>query len=169
MNKQMTNDLCRGKGLSRTWRSGLLGIVSVFALAGCAEEKAVEIPYQPTATIHDFMYWAVEPAADVLWDSAGFIVTEEGEVDLQPTTQAGWDHVRNNATLVAEAGNLLMMPGYRADDTDWVEYAAALVKVGMAARQAAIAKDADALFDAGGRIYNVCKACHNRYALMEGQ
>ena len=135
-------------------------------LTGCAETEEAPIPYQTTATIHDFMYWALEPAADVIWSSAGVIITEEGETDLRPTTQEGWDHVRNSATVVAESGNLLMMPGYRADEEDWIEYSAALVKAGLKARDAAMAQDADALFDAGGAIYNVCRACHNKYALM---
>ncbi len=139
----------------------------VFALAACSGPEHAVTPYQATATIHDFMYWALEPAADVIWDSAGVIVTEESETDLRPTTQAGWEHVRNSATLVAEAGNLLMMPGYRADELDWIEYSQALVRTGLQARDAAMAQDADALFDAGGAIYNVCRACHNKYATGE--
>jgi cytochrome c556 len=31
------------------------------------------------------------------------------------------------------------------------------------AKSAAEAKDADALFAAGGAVYNVCRACHNKY------
>lgn len=141
----------------------LLVSLLVIAVGGCAEEAKVEMPYQATSNVHDIMYWLVEPAADGVWDSAGFILTEEGEEDLQPTDQAGWDAVRNSATLVAEAGNLLMMPGYRADEGDWVEYAQGLVRTGLIAREAALAKDADALFDAGGAIYNVCRACHSKY------
>lgn len=140
-------------------------LLLVFVLAGCSAPEQTVTPYQSTATIHDFMYWALEPAADVIWDSAGVIVTEEGETDLRPTTQEGWDHVRNSATLVAEAGNLLMMPGYRADELDWIEYSQGLIRTGLQAREAALAKDADALFDAGGAIYNVCRACHNKYAM----
>jgi hypothetical protein len=140
-------------------------LLFVLGVASCSQPEAVVMPYQPTSTIHDFMYWALDPAVDVIWDSAGVIVTEEGETDLRPTTQEGWDHVRNSATLVAEAGNLLMMPGYRADELDWIEYAQGLVRAGLQARDAAMAQDADALFDAGGAIYNVCRACHNKYAM----
>ena len=132
---------------------------------GCSEapEQSSQMPYQATASIHDFMYWVLEPAADVIWDNAGFVITEEGEVDLQPTTKDGWDKVRNAATVVAEAGNLMMMPGYRADTADWVEYSAGITRAALQARAAAQAQDADALFDAGGALYNVCRACHNRY------
>ena len=140
-----------------------------FLLLGCGEPDARDTtPYKATASVHDFMYWVLEPAADVIWDSAGFILTEEGEVDLQPTTQEGWDKVRDAATVVAEAGNLLMMPGYRADEGDWVEYSTGLTQAALQARAAAEAKDADALFETGGYVYNVCRACHNRY-IIEAQ
>ncbi len=140
--------------------------VALALLAGCGEPPNTEtIPYQATSTIHDFMVWGMEPAADVIWGSAGFILTEEGEVDLQPTTQEGWDAVRNAATVVAETGNLLMTPGYRADTDDWVEYSAGIIRAGLKAREAAMAQDADALFDAGGQLYNVCRACHNKYII----
>lgn len=136
----------------------------IFALlSGCAQPEQAEIPYQPTLSIHDLMVQVMEPAADGIWDSAGFIITVEGEQDLQPTTQEGWDAVRNSASMVAESGNLLMLPGYRADTADWVDYSKGLIRTGLKARAAAEAQDADALFDAGGEIYNVCRACHNRY------
>lgn len=135
----------------------------IMHVSGCSSPEPVkEIPYQATTSVHNLMTWMMDPAADVLWGSAGFIITEAGEQDLQPTSQAGWDHVRNNATMLAEAGNVLMIPGYRVDD-QWVEYASGLVQTSILARQAALAKDADALFDAGGKIYNVCRACHSRY------
>ena len=145
-------------------------LVGVLLLGGCENQEAPSpVTYESTASVHDFMYWMLEPAADVIWDSAGFVITEDGEVDLQPTTQEGWDAVRNAATVVAESGNLLSMPGYRADEEDWVEYSQALIRTGLAAREAAQNKDADALFDAGGAIYNVCRACHNRYVIAPGE
>jgi hypothetical protein len=144
-----------------------LCLVVAAALAGAAgcSEPPQSSPYQATASLHDFMVWGLEPAADVLWDSAGYVVTVDGEQDLQPTTDEGWASVRNSATVVAESGNLLMMPGYRADTEDWMEYARGMVDAGIAAREAAQAHDADALFDAGGQLYNVCRACHNRYII----
>ena len=75
-------------------KSRVSGLLFLFSLSGCGgEPPAAVMPYQATASVHDFMYWVLEPAADGIWDSAGFIVTIEGEVDLQPTTQEGWDEV----------------------------------------------------------------------------
>jgi len=141
----------------------------VWVLGGCgATEESTAPPFSTTATVHQFMVWGLEPSADVIWDNAGFILTEEGEQDLQPTTDEGWDKVRNAATTVAEAGNLLMMPGYAADAGDWLEYSSGMVAAGIRAREAAQAQDAEALFQAGANLYSVCLACHNRY-IVEAQ
>jgi len=149
-----------------TYRAAAV-LAGLLTLSACNEAPPQQtIPFKPTASIREFMVWGLEPAADVLWDSAGYVITAEGEQDLQPTTQEGWDHVRNAATLVAESGNLLMMPGYAEDQQDWVEYAGGMVAAGVQARDAALAKDADALFQAGANLYSVCLACHNRYIIQ---
>ena len=108
------------------------------------------------------MEWILDPAADVIWDSAGFIITADGETDLRPTTDEGWERVRNSAAVVAETGNLLMMPG-RSSGPDWVAYAQGLTEAGVVAMAAAEARDAEALFDAGGQVYQACRACHEQY------
>lgn len=151
--------------MQQQYRWGFLAAwVLLVGLAACGQAQQEQaIPFKPTANMHEFMVWGLEPAADVIWDNAGYVITLDGEQDLQPTTQTGWDHVRNAATMVAEAGNLLMMPGYAADTGDWVEYSAGLVNAGIRAREAAQAEDADALFEAGANLYSVCLACHNRY------
>lgn len=142
--------------------------VSLFALviAGCSAGSS-DIPYAPTGSQYQFMTDYLEPASDVIWGSAGAVITVEGEVDLQPTTEEGWLEVVHAATVVAEGGNLLMMPGLSMETTDWNEYAQGLTRAALQAKQAAQAQDADALFDAGGAIYNVCRACHNQYMAQD--
>ena len=59
--------------------------------AGCGDtQQNTQVPFKNTLSMHEMMTWYLEPAADVIWDSAGFVITESGEVDLQPTTQEGW-------------------------------------------------------------------------------
>ena len=148
-------------------------LVAVFALAlllGCNSGGSPTPPnlppsvpaYRQVADVKQTMQWILDPAADVIWDSAGWIVTADGETDLAPTTEEGWEHVRNNAAVVAETGNLLMMPG-RVGGPDWVAYAQGLRVAGKVAMDAAEAHDAGALFDAGGQLYQVCRACHQQY------
>lgn len=113
------------------------------------------------------MQWVLDPAADLLWASAGSIVTIEGVQELAPTTEEGWLAVQHSAVVVAESGNLLIMPGRAWDDQDWREISLALVDVGLRAKAAAEAKDADALFETGGELYRICVSCHTQYIQSE--
>ena len=135
-------------------------LVGMFGCSGGSEQP---LKTKPSGNVYQMMSHYLEPAADKIWDSAGFVITVDGEVDLQPTTAEGWFAVEHAATVVAEGGNLLMLEGYAADGADWVEYSQGLSRAALKARAAAEQQDADALFAAGGEIYSVCKACHNRY------
>jgi hypothetical protein len=138
-------------------------IAALLLATACGQEPPPpETPYQPVTDIHHTMELILDPATDVIWDSAGTIITAEGEQELAPTTDEGWHKVEQAAAVVAESGNLLMMPGRSLGD-DWVRYSGDLVEAGKLALQAAQDQDNDALFDAGGRMYQVCLACHNQY------
>ena len=132
-------------------------------LASCTEAETPPPPFQPIGGIKLTMAVVLEPAAEKIWDSAGFIITESEVQDLAPTTDEAWEEVRHGAAVVAETGNLLMMPGRRMPGDDWLEIAAGLTQAGKRAMAAAEARDPDALFDVGGEIYNVCVSCHQLY------
>ena len=134
-------------------------------LSGCDDTTGQKAKTQVTGSVYHMMVHYLEPAADKIWGSAGFVITEDGEVDLQPTTDDGWFAVEHAAIVVAEGGNLLMLDGYAADQADWAEYAQGLTRAALKARDAAEQQDADALFAAGGEVYSVCRACHNRYMI----
>ena len=146
-------------------------LVSLFlGLTGCGQQSEQgSIQGAATGSTYQFMTEYLEPAADKIWSSAGAIITVEGEQDLQPTTDEGWAAVVHSASVVAEGGNLLMLKGYAADQGDWAEYAQGMTRAALKARQAAIDQDAEALFNAGGEIYNVCRACHNKYIIEAGE
>ena len=139
----------------------VLAIVSL-GLSACGESPP-PATFEPVHDVQETMRLVLDPAADVIWDSAGAIVTQDGVEDLAPTTDEGWLRVEHAAAVVAESGNLLMMPSQAVDREDWTEISRGLVRVGVQARNAAEAKDADALFEAGGRLYNVCVSCHQQY------
>ena len=141
----------------------LIWLFLIAICASCAEQEAQQVLPKATGSTYQMMTSYLEPAADQIWGSAGLIITEDGEVDLRPTTEEGWLNVINAATVVAEGGNLLLISGYSANEADWAAYSKGLTLAALKARQAAESQDADALFDAGGEIYNVCRACHNRY------
>jgi len=140
----------------------IVAVVAALLSVGCAQKEAPATQYRGVTDIHQTMLWILEPAADVIWHSAGFIITAQGEQDLTPTTVESWQKVVNAAAVVAESGNLLMMPSRAAGD-DWLEYAGGLVEAGTVALEAAQKQDGEALFAAGGQIYQVCLACHSQY------
>jgi len=149
--------------------AGLGLVIAVLLLAGCAaraSQPETRQPFDPEMSVHELMEWILNPAAEVIWDSAGTIITAEGHEELAPTTDAGWHDVERAAATLSEAGNLLMLPGRAAGD-DWIGYAQALVGAGRLAREAAGAQDADALFDAGGHLYQVCRGCHDQYWVQD--
>ena len=138
-----------------------------FAIVSLGLFACGDAPPQATfEAVHDMqetMRLVLDPAADVIWSSAGAIITADGVEDLAPTTEEGWLRVAHAAAVVAESGNLLMMPTQAVDREDWTEISRGLVRAGVRARDAAEARDADALFEAGGRLYNVCVSCHQQY------
>lgn len=141
-------------------------------ILACALTLAACSPQKPAATYNtdldmvELMAHVVDPAAFAFWRGSGSEITEQGEKDLSPTTEEGWKVVEDGAATVAEAGNLLMLPGRaRAPEKQWNEYAALMTKRALEAKAAAEAKDKQAVFDTGGRLYEVCTACHQKYVI----
>ncbi len=144
-------------------RAPLLGVALAAFVAGCGQDAAPPPAFEAVHDMQDTMNLVLEPAADVIWDSAGQIITAEGVEDLAPTTEEGWLAVVHAAAVLAESGNLLMMPPRALDQEDWVEISRGLTAAAQRAKAAALAEDADALFAAGGLLYNVCVSCHQHY------
>jgi hypothetical protein len=105
----------------------------------------------------------VHPSAEVVFESVGTIISASGTEEIAPKNDEQWATVQHSALTLAEAGNLLMMPGRAKQDSEWMKLAQGLVDVGMVAHKAAQAKNAEALFEAGGQIYEACLRCHSRY------
>jgi hypothetical protein len=133
----------------------------------CKEAPPPPPPAPPFHTILDlkqFMLLVIDPAADGVWDSVKTIMTKKGTEEIQPKTDAQWLAVRSSAATVAEAANLLMLDGRALDKTGWMTAARRLTDTAEKAMKAAEAKDPEAVFAAGGEIYEACRGCHQRYA-----
>ncbi|MGH9786674.1 MAG: hypothetical protein ACRD88_21100 [Terriglobia bacterium] len=132
-------------------------LASSLFLSGCAgtppQQAAAPPAFKPVGTTLQVMQAMIIPAADAVW-----AVGAEA-----PKNDEEWAKVRNNALMLAEAGNLLMI-GDRAKDQDaWMQMSLALVDAGTAAFQAAEAKNAEGVMMAGDAIYNSCEGCHMKY------
>jgi hypothetical protein len=145
----------------------------LFVLGACSEDPApaASSPVPAAATAYnlslgmrDFMNLVLEPVADVLWDSAGWVNDiETGYQELYPTTDADWDMVRQRAAQIVEAGNSLALPGRAVDNDAWITYANALSAAGAMAMEAAAVRNQEDFFQAGAQMYSVCSACHQTY------
>ncbi len=139
-------------------------IAAAMLIGGCAAAPQTQPPYRPAADVYELMESVVAHAAEVYWESVSIIVDDNGISELFPETDEEWEEVWAAAIALAESGNLLMMPPRAVDDGDWIRYSAALVDVGRAAAEVALARDPERVLDIGERIYNVCLDCHVAYA-----
>jgi cytochrome c5 len=57
-----------------------------------------------------------------------------------------------------------MMAPRAVDEGAWMQFARSLVEAGAEAAAAAQARDVERVFASGEQVYNVCTACHGRYA-----
>lgn len=80
-----------------------------------------------------------------------------------PKTDKEWTNLQYAALMLAESGNLLMMPGRARDQERWIQDAKMMVDAGAAAFRAARAKDMDAILALNGQIVDSCTNCHADY------
>jgi hypothetical protein len=114
----------------------------------------------PIATLEQIMETTIEPVSDRVFDAA---VWENGVQVGGPKTDDDWKLVQANAMMLAETCNLLLMPGRAKDDGGWPIRTQAMKDAALEAAKAADAKNTDAIFAAGGRLYQACLGCHLQY------
>jgi hypothetical protein len=122
--------------------------------------------FKPVATVDEVMEGIVIPSSQAIFDAVVYL---NGQLVQGPKTDEDWANLRIQALALAEAGNLLIMPPRAKDTGDWVKLALDLNGQAMIVAHAAEKKDLNALLAAGGKVYEVCTACHEKYATPEGQ
>jgi cytochrome c556 len=172
-----------------------LALLMVVTAAGCnrateatAPAAAAMPPFIADHTIKDLMLNVVDTNADVVWLSVTTVASDKGLVETRPTNDAEWTRVRQGAIMLAEAANLLMVPGRHVarpgeksetpgvelepaemeelinkDRPAFYEHAKALYNAAMLAADAAAKKDADKVFEVGETIEQACENCHRTY------
>ena len=130
----------------------------------------------------------IDPAADVVWESVGTIVTGPGPTEIEvraPKNDEEWAKVRQSALMLMEASDLLLTPGrpmagpgeksitpgvelepleieanVNKDREPWDRFAKELHDASVKTLQAIDAKDSEGLFDVGEELYAACESCH---------
>jgi hypothetical protein len=141
-------------------------------LAACSPAKpdaakvAEGAKFNTSVPMSEYMGHVVDPAAFLYWHNSGSDITAEGEKERYPTTDEGWDVLVNGATALVEVGNTLQLPHYvRQPSADWNKYAQQLSERAVIALAAAEKHDKQAVFDEGGKLYEVCVACHEQFVI----
>lgn len=91
-------------------------------------------------------------------------------------TFGGWAAVENSSLALAEAANLLTIPGrvcsngraVPVKNPDWLKFVQGLREAGMASYKAAQAKSNDKMLDAADAVTTACSNCHDRYREKPG-
>ena len=137
--------------------------ISLFATLFLINSTLVFAEEDDHSQIHDLMAHLLDPAAEAIWDSAGFVITEDGESSLEPKNQEEWDRVLYGAKVISESAFLLSRPEISKNREDWITVSGLLKVVGDQAFEAAEKQDVEALFEIGADLYQVCVACHQTY------
>ena len=93
----------------------LLVALGAAACRSQADEAAASAlpPFVPDVTIKELMLNVIDTNADVVWLSVTTVASAEGLVETRPKTDDEWAKVKAGAITLAEAANLLMIPGRR--------------------------------------------------------
>src|SRR5262245_18270992 len=100
--------------------------------------------------LHDIM---ISPASDAVFAASS----------NEALNAKGWTDARNQALVLAESGNLLMVGSRVRDTGNWMRMSRAMVDAAALAATAADKKDAKALEAATDSITTACMECHRPY------
>ena len=156
-----------------------------------ATTTSAETPMVPVGTVKDVMKGIVDPTSKAIWDAVGTESGKNGIIEKVPKTDEEWAVVEHNALSLAEAANLLKVPGrhmalpeqanaktapdapeltpaqieekVNKDRGAWDSKADALRTTATKAISAAKAHDKDGILNVGEEIDNACESCHKVY------
>ena len=174
----------------RRYATAAVVLITMCLFAGCSKPAPeapppAAPPYNPVASIREVMNSVIDPNVDVVWGAVKTVIDHGKPIEHTPANDEEWEATRHSALTVAEGANLLMMPGrpvappgagslspgielapdqVRAlidkDPRGWNQFARALQDSLQPAIDAIDKKDAQALFEAGDKIDEVCESCH---------
>jgi hypothetical protein len=108
---------------------------------------------QPVGNMSQLMISIIYPTSDAI-----FYVDRD-----EPKNEIQWNALANQALILAESANLLMMPGRDRQQEEWTKYSKDMREAGQLAYKAAKAKDMDGVRAVNDRLYNSCVECHMKY------
>jgi hypothetical protein len=150
---------------------------------GAAAPKQTKAPAaaparQAPATLAQLMKGILYPSSNIIFAAQGDNPAEVPPAK-DPATATNplassygqWEAVENSGLAIAEAANLLMVPGRKCSNgravpvtnADWPKLVQGLRDAGMAAYKAAQSKNQDKILDAADVMTTACANCHDKY------
>jgi cytochrome c556 len=147
--------------------------------AAPAPAKAAAAPArQAPATLAQLMKGILYPSSNIVFSAQG-----DNPADVPPakdpatavnplaSSYGKWEAVENSGLAIAEAANLLTIPGRKCSNgrlvpitnADWPKLVQGLRDAGMAAYKAAQSKNQDKILDAADVMTTACANCHDKY------
>jgi hypothetical protein len=109
--------------------------------------------FEPVGSMSQLMVGIIYPTSDAL-----FYIERS-----PPKTDVEWNAIRNQALILAESGNLLMMPGRARDQDNWIKDSKMMIAAARDAYKAAVAKNMDGVLAQSDALIASCVACHKQY------
>jgi hypothetical protein len=128
-------------------------LIAGAGLLATAATAQAPTSFQLVGNMRELMIDIIYPTSDSL-----FYVDRE-----TPKTQHDWDLLGGQALMLAESGNLIMMPGRARDQENWIKYSKIMIDLGKTAFKAAQAKDLDGIRALNDPLNDVCVNCHLQY------
>jgi hypothetical protein len=135
---------------------------------------------QVKANLLQLMRGTLYPASNVIFaaqtDNPADLKIAPGKdpalaTDPLVSTYGGWQAVENASLSLAEAANLLLIPGRKCanglpvpmNNPDWPRFVQGLREAGMKAYAAAQSKNQDKILDAADTMTTACANCHDKW------
>ena len=151
-------------------------------LVGACTPAPAPAPAAPAqeikGTLNQVMRGILYPNSNVIFDAQDRDPAAEADpndptaaVHVFHSTYGGWEAVENASIALAEAANLVALPGRTCangkpvplDDEVFKQGLAALREVSMASVKAAQAKNMDQMLDISDKLTQACATCHDVY------
>src|SRR5689334_1764404 len=108
---------------------------------------------RPVGSMGELMRLVIYPTSDAVF----YISTRV------PKTDSEWSDLQAKTLMLAESGNLLMLPGLARDRERWIADSQLMLDAGAAAVKAAKQRDVTALEAVTDALNQSCVTCHRHY------
>jgi hypothetical protein len=141
---------------------------------GAAPAQAAQVHGNLAQVMRGILY----PASNIVFFAQSedpTAVKAEGDASISPnplsSSYGGWEAVSNAGIALAEAANLLIIPGRMCmngkpapiENADWQMWVQGLRDAGMVAFKAGQARTMDAVLEAADVMSTACQNCHDKY------